>query len=109
MNPNPVPEAETKRFADLLADTLARADHLPKDEFGQALRGVLALSVLHGDILGKILASQAGNVNVLSQMLATLSGRLDQIQITLEKLLAWAREVHRKADDDQSSSDWWKN
>jgi hypothetical protein len=106
MNPNPVPEAETKRFADLLSNTLARANQLPDAELGQTLRTAIATFMLQGDILGKILASQAGNVNELSQMLATVTTRLDQIQTALADLLNWAKAQQSQQGDD---SDWWKN
>jgi hypothetical protein len=62
MNPNPVPELETKKFAELLTHTLARTNQLPNDELGQTLRSAIALSVLGNDILGKISASQAANI-----------------------------------------------
>jgi hypothetical protein len=58
MNPNPVPQLETKKFAELLTHTLAQANQSANDELGQTLRSVLAVSVLQGDVLGKISASR---------------------------------------------------
>jgi hypothetical protein len=94
------PVSETAEFAELLTHTLARANQLPNDELGQTLRSAIALSVLGNDILGKILASQAASIGQLSQMLADLSMRLDQIQTTLAILANWAKEQQHQQSDD---------
>jgi hypothetical protein len=105
MNPNPVPELETKKFAELLTHTLARANQLPNDELGQTLRSAIALSVLGNDILGKISASQAANIEQLGQMLATVSVRLDSIQTALSQLLDWIKTQQGQSGN---GADWWK-
>ena len=67
MNPNS--ELETKRFADLLANTLARADHLANDELGQTLRSAIGTFMVLGEICSKVLAIHGEQIGALSQTL----------------------------------------
>jgi len=69
MNPNPVPELETKRLAGLLANTLARADHLANDELGQTLRSAIGTFMVLGEICSKVLAIHGEQIGALSQTL----------------------------------------
>jgi hypothetical protein len=99
MNPNPVPEAETKRFTELLSNTLARADQLANDELGQALRTAIATFMIQGDICSKVLTMHGEQIGALSQTLLMVSQRLERIEAILNSLC-------ERTDD--HSADWWK-
>ena len=102
--------AETKKFGESIAHLMSCPNELPanatNEQLQNALRTAIAAFVLQGNIFSKILTGQATNLNQLSRMLSALGGRLDQIQLALNQLLAWARDQQR---DDGNSADWWKN
>jgi hypothetical protein len=64
MNPKEVTPAETERFAELLESLTTQANQLPANpnnkQLQTALHTAIATFMLQGDILGKILAAQAG-------------------------------------------------
>jgi len=73
MNPNPVPAAETKRFAALLANMMDQTNQLSasatNDELSQTLHTAIATFMVQGKICSKVLAIHGEQIGALSQTL----------------------------------------
>jgi hypothetical protein len=86
---NPVSEIETRKFTELLTHLISSTNQLPvnatNEQLQTCLKTVIGTFVLEGNIFSRILTAQATNIR-------ELGGRLEQIQIALNQLLAWAKE-----------------
>jgi type II secretory pathway component PulJ len=67
------------------------------DELGQCLRAAIATFMAQAEICSKVLAMHSEQIATLSQALAMLGARLEQIEALLATLRA-----------NGNSADWWK-